>query len=115
LLKILVVGGGAREHTLVWKLAQSPKVKEIYVAPGNAGTAQIAHNLDISPTDIESLAKVAQEKGIEGTISVPGGKDMSNVTYMHNHKTKISEKENFLENCASNKYDVYLVIIERMC
>ncbi|TET76485.1 MAG: phosphoribosylamine--glycine ligase, partial [Candidatus Cloacimonadota bacterium] len=56
-MKILVVGGGAREHTLVWKLAQSPRVKEIYVAPGNAGTAQIAHNLEISPTDIESLVK----------------------------------------------------------
>ena len=63
-MKILVIGGGAREHTLVWKLAQSPKVKEIYVAPGNAGTAQLAHNLDIKPSDIESLAKTAQEKGI---------------------------------------------------
>ena len=39
-MKILVVGGGAREHTLVWKLAQSPKVNEIYAAPDNAGTAQ---------------------------------------------------------------------------
>ncbi len=70
-MKILVVGGGAREHTLVWKLAQSPKVKEIYVAPGNAGTAQIAHNLDIKPTDMESLAKIVKEKGIELTIVGP--------------------------------------------
>ncbi|TET71847.1 MAG: phosphoribosylamine--glycine ligase, partial [Candidatus Aminicenantes bacterium] len=70
-MKILVVGGGAREHTLVWKLAQSPKAEEIYVAPGNAGTAQIAHNLDISPTDIESLAKTAQEKGIELVVVGP--------------------------------------------
>ncbi len=59
-MKILVVGGGAREHTLVWKLAQSPKVKEIYVAPGNAGTAKIAQNLDISATDIEALAQDSQ-------------------------------------------------------
>jgi len=71
LLKILVVGGGAREHTLVWKLAQSPKVKEIYVAPGNAGTAQIAHNLNIKPTDIESLAKLAQEKKIDLVVVGP--------------------------------------------
>jgi phosphoribosylamine--glycine ligase len=67
----LVVGGGAREHTLVWKLAQSPKVKEIYVAPGNAGTAKIAHNLNISPTDIEALAKIAREKRIDLTVVGP--------------------------------------------
>ncbi|HEY92933.1 MAG TPA: phosphoribosylamine--glycine ligase [Dehalococcoidia bacterium] len=70
-MKILVVGGGAREHTLVWKLAQSPKVKEIYVAPGNAGTAQIAHNLNIGSTDIASLAKIAREKRIELAVIGP--------------------------------------------
>ncbi len=63
-MKVLVVGGGAREHTLVWKLAQSPKVKEIYVAPGNAGTAQLARNLAISPNNIESLVHIAQTKRI---------------------------------------------------
>ncbi len=70
-MKILVVGGGAREHTLVWKLAQSPKVKEIFVAPGNAGTAQIAQNLDINPTDAESLIKIAQKERIELTVIGP--------------------------------------------
>ncbi len=70
-MKILVVGGGAREHTLVWKLARSPKVKEIYAAPGNAGTAQIAQNLDISPTDIESLVRVAQQQKIDLTVVGP--------------------------------------------
>ena len=67
----MVVGGGAREHTLVWKLAQSPKVKEIFVAPGNAGTARIAHNLDINPNNVVSLSKVAQEKRIELAIIGP--------------------------------------------
>ncbi len=71
MLKILVVGGGAREHTLVWKLAQSPRVKEIYVAPGNAGTVQLARNLDISPSNIEELAKITQEKGIELVVVGP--------------------------------------------
>ncbi len=66
-----MVGGGAREHTLVWKLAQSPKVNEIYAAPGKAGTAQIARNLDIKPSDIESLAKIAQEKGIDLVVVGP--------------------------------------------
>ncbi len=56
---------------MVWKLAQSPKVKEIYVAPGNAGTAKLAHNLDISPTDIEAILKIPREKGIELTIIGP--------------------------------------------
>jgi phosphoribosylamine--glycine ligase len=56
---------------LVWKLAQSPKVKEIYVAPGNAGTAQIAHNLNIGSTDIASLAKIAREKRIELAVIGP--------------------------------------------
>jgi len=70
-LKILVVGNGAREHTLVWKLAQSRKVTEIYVAPGNAGTTQIARNLNISPTDIPGLAKIAREKKIDLVVVGP--------------------------------------------
>jgi phosphoribosylamine--glycine ligase len=55
----------------VWKLAQSPKVKEIMVAPGNAGTAEIAHNLDISPTNIEALVRAAQENRIDLTVVGP--------------------------------------------
>ena len=70
-MKILVVGGGAREHTLVWKLAQSPRVKEIYAAPGNAGTAQIARNLSIDPSDIEQLAGVAEKDGIDLVVVGP--------------------------------------------
>ncbi|MFC1966793.1 phosphoribosylamine--glycine ligase [Chloroflexota bacterium] len=67
----MVIGGGAREHTIVWKLAQSQKVTEIYAAPGNAGTAQLAHSLDISPTDIGSLVKVAGDKRIDLTVVGP--------------------------------------------
>jgi phosphoribosylamine--glycine ligase len=66
-----VVGGGAREHTLVWKLAQSPKVKEIYAAPGNAGTAQLAQNLDIKAEDIEGLLKAAKDLRIDLTVVGP--------------------------------------------
>ena len=55
----------------MWKLAQSPKVKEIYTAPGNAGTAQIALNLDIKPTDIESLVKAAQAKKTDLVVVGP--------------------------------------------
>ncbi len=70
-MKILVIGGGAREHTLVWKLAQSPRVSEIFVTPGNAGTAQLAYNLDISPTDIEALVQAARDNRIDLTVVGP--------------------------------------------
>ena len=64
-MRVLVVGGGGREHALVWKIAQSPKVDKVFVAPGNAGTAAIAENLDLWPTDVEGLGKAAREKGID--------------------------------------------------
>lgn len=70
-MKILVVGNGAREHTIVWKLSQSTKVKELYTAPGNAGTARISQNLDIDATDIKSLAKTAQQKKIDLVVVGP--------------------------------------------
>jgi phosphoribosylamine--glycine ligase len=58
-LKILVIGNGAREHALVWKIAQSRRVKEIYALPGNAGTAGIAQNIHISISDINSIVNKA--------------------------------------------------------
>jgi phosphoribosylamine--glycine ligase len=70
-LKILVVGSGAREHTIVWKLSQSLRIRELYTAPGNAGTARIAENLDINANDIKSLAKTAQQKGIDLVVVGP--------------------------------------------
>jgi phosphoribosylamine--glycine ligase len=70
-LKILVVGGGGREHTLVWKIAQSPRAEKIFAAPGNAGTAAIAENLNLHPMDIEGLGKAAKEKGIDLVVVGP--------------------------------------------
>ena len=70
-MKVMVVGGGAREHTLVWKLSRSKRVKEIYVALGNAGTAQIAKNLDISPTNLDALAGAAKENKIDLVVVGP--------------------------------------------
>ena len=71
MLKVLVIGNGAREHALVWKLSRSPKVAEIYAAPGNAGIATIATVLNIKPTDTASLAAAAQEKRIGITVVGP--------------------------------------------
>jgi phosphoribosylamine--glycine ligase len=70
-LNILVVGGGGREHTLVWKIAQSPRVEKVFAAPGNAGTAAIAENLNLRPADIEGLGKAAKEKGISLVVVGP--------------------------------------------
>lgn len=70
-MKILVVGRGGREHTLVWKIAQSPRVKKVFAAPGNAGTAAIAENLNLHPTDIEGLGKAAKEKDIDLVVVGP--------------------------------------------
>ena len=70
-MKVMVVGGGAREHALAWKLSRSKKVKELYVAPGNAGTAQIAVNLDISPTNLDALAGAAKENKIDLVVVGP--------------------------------------------
>ena len=72
-MKILIIGNGGREHALAWKAAQSPDVKEVYVAPGNAGTA-LEHNLtniNIAATDIEKLLQFAQEEHIDLTIVGP--------------------------------------------
>jgi len=72
-MKILVVGGGGREHALAWKAAQSKQVTEVFVAPGNAGTADEANlkNVSISAEDIEGLADFAQENAVDLTIVGP--------------------------------------------
>ena len=70
-MKILVIGGGGREHTLVWKIVQSPRVEKVFAAPGNAGTAAIAENLNLRPTDMEGLGKAAKEKGIDLVVVGP--------------------------------------------
>ena len=69
--KVLVIGSGGREHAIVKSLLKSPKVKKVYCAPGNAGIAQDAECVDISPTDIESLVNFAQRHSIDLTIVGP--------------------------------------------
>jgi len=72
-MKVLVVGGGGREHALVWKVAQSPKVTKIYAAPGNAGIAQIAECAPIKAEDIPGLLSFARAKTVDLTIVGPEG------------------------------------------
>src|SRR5438132_2838954 len=70
-MKILVIGGGGREHALVWKLKQSSSVDRIFCAPGNAGTAEIAENIAISATDLPQLLRFAKQNDVELTVVGP--------------------------------------------
>ena len=72
-MNILVIGGGGREHALAWKLAQSPKVQKIYVAPGNGGTALDKRLENVNITDIHELRAWATDKKIELTVVGPEG------------------------------------------
>src|SRR5881296_1587520 len=70
-MRVLVVGQGGREHALCWKLKQSPLVKEIYAAPGNAGIAAVADCVGIGVADIIELADFAEKLKIDLTIVGP--------------------------------------------
>lgn len=70
-MKILLLGGGGREHALAWKIAQSNKVEKLYIAPGNAGTASVGENVDIKADDFSALKDFAVEKGINMVVVGP--------------------------------------------
>lgn len=70
-MKVLIVGGGGREHALAWAVKQSPKVDAVFCAPGNGGTARLGKNVAISATDVDSLASFARENAIDLTVVGP--------------------------------------------
>jgi len=70
-VNVLVIGGGGREHALVWKLAQSPLVQAIYCAPGNPGIGRLAECVKLNPRDFEGLARFAREKSVDLTVIGP--------------------------------------------
>ncbi|MBI5560364.1 MAG: phosphoribosylamine--glycine ligase [Deltaproteobacteria bacterium] len=70
-MKILVIGSGGREHALAWKLSQSSRVKKIFIAPGNAGTADHGENVPIKADEIEKLKRFALKEGMDLTIVGP--------------------------------------------
>ncbi|MGD9633876.1 MAG: phosphoribosylamine--glycine ligase [Pirellulales bacterium] len=70
-MKVLVVGNGGREHALAWKIAQSPRAKRVFVAPGNAGTALDAENVDIAATDVPKLVQFARDNSIDLVVVGP--------------------------------------------
>ena len=70
-MKVLVVGNGGREHAIAWKLKKSPQVDDLLLAPGNAGTAEIARNVPVAATDVDGLLGLALEQQVDFTIVGP--------------------------------------------
>lgn len=70
-MRVLIVGGGGREHAIAWKLAKSPKVTKLFCAPGNGGIAEIAECVDIKATDIEGMVKFCKENSIDLCMVAP--------------------------------------------
>lgn len=68
---VLIIGGGGREHALAWKIKQSPICGKLYVAPGNAGTAELAENISLDLKDNDAVIKFAKEKGVDLVVVAP--------------------------------------------
>ena len=70
-MKVLLIGSGGREHTLAWKLKQSPRLSKLYCAPGNPGTAELGENVNVAASDINGLLAFSQNEGIDLTVVGP--------------------------------------------
>ena len=70
-MRVLIVGSGGREHALAWKISQSKKVSQIFIAPGNAGTAQVGKNIDIAANNLSSLLHFSLKEKVDLTVVGP--------------------------------------------
>ena len=70
-MKILLLGSGGREHALAWKIAQSPKVEKLFIAPGNAGTSAVGENVAIKATDFTALKTFALKEKVDMIVVGP--------------------------------------------
>ena len=70
-MKVLLLGGGGREHALAWKISSSPSCEQLYIAPGNPGTAQCGQNVALNPLDFESVAIFCVSKQIDLVLVGP--------------------------------------------
>jgi phosphoribosylamine--glycine ligase len=109
-MKILVIGGGGREHALVWKIAQSPLVAKIYCAPGNPGTAALAENLPIAVDQLDKLLAFAYENRIDLTVVGPEQPlSLGIVDLFESHGLKVfgpSQKAAFIEGSKAFSKDL---------
>ena len=85
-MKLLLLGSGGREHALAWKIAQSPKVEKLYIGPGNAGTATIGENVELTPTDFDEVADFVINYEIDMVVVGPEVPLVKGITdYFQNH------------------------------
>ncbi|MDR4499315.1 MAG: phosphoribosylamine--glycine ligase [Candidatus Scalindua sp.] len=115
-MRILVIGNGGREHSIVWKLAQSSQVEKIFCAPGNPGIAEIAECLDIAPEQIHLLTDFAVKEKIDLTIVGPEAPLVEGIVdvfgkynlqvFGPNKKAAILESSKVFMKCLMRKYDI---------
>jgi phosphoribosylamine--glycine ligase len=109
-MKVLVIGGGGREHALVWKIAQSPLVQKVYCAPGNPGTAQLAENIAIGADQLDKLLAFAYENKIDLTVVGPEQPlSLGIVDLFESHGLKVfgpSQKAAFIEGSKAFSKDL---------
>ncbi len=109
-MKVLVIGGGGREHALVWKIAQSPLVTKVYCAPGNPGTAALAENLPIAVDQLDKLLAFAYEEKIDLTVVGPEQPlSLGIVDLFESHGLKVfgpSQKAAFIEGSKAFSKDL---------
>ncbi len=109
-MKILVIGGGGREHALVWKIAQSPLVKKLYCAPGNPGTAALAENIPLAVDQLDKLLAFAYENSIDLTVVGPEQPlSLGIVDLFESHGLKVfgpSQKAAFIEGSKAFSKDL---------
>ena len=70
-MKLLLLGSGGREHALAWKIAQSPKVEKLYIAPGNAGTSEVGENVAMKADDFDAIAAFVLDKQVDIVVVGP--------------------------------------------
>ena len=109
-MKVLVIGGGGREHALVWKIAQSPLVEKVFCAPGNPGTAQLAENIAIGVEQLDKLLAFAYENKIDLTVVGPEQPlSLGIVDLFESHGLKVfgpSQKAAFIEGSKAFSKDL---------
>ncbi len=90
-MNILILGSGGREHAIAWKLKQSPKTSNLYIAPGNAGTIDVSTNLDIEVSDFDAIAECVRKHHIRMIVVGPEAPLVEGIVDYFRSKTEFSE------------------------